>query len=245
MSALMVGCAFLMAAARGAVHPDCPDQPEGCTGTAIARSEEARAQARGLDLNRPWREVREAIAQACGLRVQSSTQHCFNDFNHVDCCTMDSSSTHRTNEESKVKGMHAVNFLGSHIVDASIATHGTGGSWCTCHLSSPADVCHKQFGARTAFKLVWCQGTGVAALLDDYGNVLTSGKPLGGDGSVPDYGGPRARQDAWRVLDGSHNTTWAQGWRAACERIANGEHEHEVGLAAPSVQRSTTAHDEL
>lgn len=68
----------------------------------------------------------------------------FNDFNHVDCCTMDSSKTHKTNEASRVVGMHRVNFLGSHIVDASLADRGPGGSWCTCHLSSPEDVCHKQ-----------------------------------------------------------------------------------------------------
>ena len=84
----------------------------------------------------------------------------FDDFNHVDCCVMESGNTHQTNEASRVVGMHPVNYLGAHIVDASVSDLGPGGSWCTCHLSSPADVCHKQFGARTAFKLAWCRGKG-------------------------------------------------------------------------------------
>ena len=32
-----------------------------------------------------------------------STSHCFEDYNHVDCCTMASDTSHRTNEESKVQ----------------------------------------------------------------------------------------------------------------------------------------------
>ena len=162
-----------------------------------------------------------AVVHACGLKVQGSTSHCFNDWNHVDCCAMDSASTHRTNEEALVPGMHAVNLLGPHITDASLAESGRGGSWCTCQLSAPYDVCHKQFGARTAFKLVWCEGSGVAALIDDYGNVLTAGKPLGG-AAVPDYGGARARADAWRVLSGSSNASWAARWSAACGRATDG-----------------------
>lgn len=228
------------------VHPECPSQPDGCKGTAAGRSEEARERARKLDLNGPWQAVRESVVQACGLRVQQSTSHCFNDFNHVDCCTMGSDATHSTNERSKVRGMHAVNFLGSHIVDASIPDHGPGGSWCTCHISSPDDVCHKQFGARTAFKMVWCGGTGVVALLDDYANVLASGKPTSphGDGNldIPSFGGARARHDSWRVLDGSHNVTWADGWRRACERIANGDEEPEEATGRTS---RNLGHDEL
>ena len=136
---------------------------------------------------------------------------------------MDTTRTHTTNEQSRVKGMHAVNFLGSHIVDASLADRGSGGSWCTCHLSSPEDVCHKQFGARTAFKLVWCHGTGVAALLDDYANVLASGKPTSvGSEEVPYMGGESARRQSWWVLDGSHNASWAARWRASCNAVAAG-----------------------
>ena len=138
---------------------------------------------------------------------------------------MSADNTHRTNEESRVMGMHAVNFLGSHIVDASLPEHGSGGSWCTCHLSSPEDVCHKQFGARTAFKLAWCGGTRVAALLDDWGNVLAAGKPTGrGDGSdVPSMGGAPARQQSWHVLSASRNASWAARWHASCERVSAGQ----------------------
>ena len=71
------------------------------------------------------------------LRTQSR-------FIHVDCCTMDTARQHQTNEHSRVVGMHHVNYLGAHIVKASLADRGPGGSWCTCHLSSPEDVCHKQ-----------------------------------------------------------------------------------------------------
>jgi len=215
--------------------PECPDQPGGCTGTATQRANEARSRARLVDLNRPWPEVRDKIVSACGLLVQDSTGHCFNDFNHVDCCTMDIGHAHNTNERSRVVGMHSVNYLGKHIIDASLAERGTGGSWCTCHLSSPADVCHKQFGARTAFKLVWCSGTGVAALLDDYANVLTSGKPtsVGGE-EVPHMGGTRARVMSWQVLDQSRNTSWADRWRSTCSAVESG------APTAPAVD-----HDEL
>lgn len=151
--------------------PECPGA--GCSGTAWERSAAAVDAARLVDLDRPWREVREDLVSACGLRVQRSTSHCFNDFNHVDCCAMGTGNTHRTNEQSRVEGMHAVNQLGPHITDAALPGHGEGGSWCTCHLASPYDVCHRQFGARTAFKLVWCGGSGVAVLVDDDGNVLS------------------------------------------------------------------------
>lgn len=212
-----------IAIAALAIHPDCPNQPGGCTGTASNRVTEARNRARSLDLNRPWPAVREDIVAACGLTVQSSTSHCFNDFNHVDCCAMDTGAAHNTNEASKVIGMHQVNYLGAHIVDASVAERGVGGSWCTCHISSPEDVCHKQFGARTAFKLVWCSGSGVAALLDDYANVLTSGKPtsVGGE-EVPHMGGTRARVQSWNVLDQSRNSSWADRWRGACAAVESG-----------------------
>ena len=64
------------------VNPDCPNVPGGCTGTAVNRAEAARSRARMVDLNRRWDAVREDIVEACGLRVQESTSHCFNDFNH-------------------------------------------------------------------------------------------------------------------------------------------------------------------
>jgi len=226
-----------------AVYNDCPDQPDGCGGTAVARSQEAMARARAVDLNRSWKLVRDDIVRACGLRVQQSTTHCFNDWNHVDCCTMESASTHRTNQESRVAGMHAVNFLGTHIVDASVTDLGSGGSWCTCHISSPEDVCHRQFGSRTAFKLVWCSGSGVAALLDDYGNVLSSGKPIGsGSSGVPTYGGAGARQQSWHVLSASRNHTWAGRWLSACDRVSSGSSAYSDSIADDG---TGGLHDEL
>ena len=66
---------------------------------------------------------------------------------------------------------------------------------------------------------MWCAGTGVAALLDDYGNVLSSGKPLGGGDGVPTFGGAAARQRSWQVLARSRNQSWASRWEASCERV--------------------------
>jgi hypothetical protein len=226
--------AGLLCGCKG-VFPDCPGT--GCRGTAWERHSAAQAAARQIDLDRPWSLVRDDLVQACGLKVQRSTGHCFNDFNHVDCCTMAGQNTHRTNEESRVVGMHRVNMLGPHIEDGSVAEHGTGGSWCTCHLSAPDDVCHKQFGAQPAFKLVWCDGTGVAALVDDHGNVLNSGKPTPDrDGNeVPDYGGARARSDLWKVLATSKNQTMQSQWRQSCDALRGGSDAQ--GLRAPAELR--------
>lgn len=226
----------LLLAVAVAVNHDCPHQANGCGGTAEERAEEAKRRARLVSLDAPWNEVREAVVDACGLQVQQSTSHCFQDFNHVDCCTMDSTQQHETNEASRVAGMHAVNYLGSHIVDASISERGPGGSWCTCQISSPEDVCHRQFGARTAFKLVWCRGTGFAALLDDYANVLSHGKPTSARGEPPAMGGARAREQSWRVLDESKNASWASRWRAACD---------EVQYGAKAEAAEAEEHDEL
>ena len=222
---LLVGGLLLAVARVAAVHEDCPGEADGCPGTAEARASVARKLAREIDLNGQWDTVREQIVSACGLKVQRSTMHCFNDWNHVDCCAMDDSRTHNTNEQSKVVGMHEKNLLGPHITEASLTDHGPGGSWCTCHVSSPEDVCHRQFGARTAFKLVWCHGTGVAALLDDYANVLSSGKPTGRhsyslhSNPVPSMGGSAARMRSWGVLDSSPNSTWAARWRQTCDNV--------------------------
>lgn len=62
------------------------------------------------------------------------------------------------------------------------------------------------------------------ALLDDYANVLTSGKPMSVSGEeVPYMGGRDAQRMSWRVLDESRNTSWAARWRASCEAIARGD----------------------
>ena len=75
-----------------------------------------------------------------------------------------------------------------------------------------------------------------AALLDDYANVLTSGKPTSvrAADDVPSYGGARAREESWRVLDKSRNTSWAHRWRASCDAVESG------APPSPAVE-----HDEL
>ena len=149
-------------------------------------------------------------------------------------------NTHRTNEESRVVGMHSVNLLGPHIEEGSVAERGTGGSWCTCHVSAPLDVCHKQFGAQPAFKLVWCDGTGVAAIVDDHGNVLNTGQPEPDrGGEVPDYGGARARSDLWRVLATSKNQTMQNRWRQSCDAIL------KERVAVGDDSKRPAQHDEL
>ena len=83
---------------------------------------------------------------------------------------------------------------------------------------------------------MWCDGTGIAMVVDDDGNVLSRGKPLppkaslADSATVPEYGGAQARQDAWSVLLSSKNTTWAARWPAAC-RVATGAEGEEPSLA--------------
>ena len=45
-----------------------------------------------------------------------------------------------------------------------------------------------------------------------------------------------------QVLDKSHNSSWANGWRAACERIARGETDDDEILATGE---DALRHDEL
>lgn len=77
-------------------------------------------------------------------------------------------------------------------------------------------VCHKQFGASTAFKLIWCEGRQVAAITDDSGNLLNWGRPKGAQ--VPAYGASTARAQNWGVLANSPNGTMANRWQAACDQ---------------------------
>ena len=76
-------------------------------------------------------------------------------------------------------------------------------------------MCHKQFGSSTAFKLVWCEGSQLAAITDDSGNLLNWGRPRGSN--VPGYGAATARAQDWKVLANSPNTTMTQRWQTACE----------------------------
>ena len=202
----------MLAAVLG-VYPDRPGASR--TGTAWDRHYAAR-EARGVDLNRRP-EVRKAPVSACGLQVQQSTSHCFNDFNHVDCCTMQSEQTQKTNEESKVVGMHSVNFLGDHIVDASLKSHGDGGSWCTCHLSAPHDVCHKQFGARPAFKLVFLPRRRPGRADGRRRQHPGLGQAAARRRNRARVGGERARKQLWGVLVKSKNETMTSRWLRSCD----------------------------
>ena len=86
------------------------------------------------------------------------------------------------------EGMHRINQLGPHIVQYSLPINDDkNGSWCTCHNGAPFDVCHLQFGAIIAFKLVWCPENAaitttnqlwMAMLIDNDGNLLNYGIPL-------------------------------------------------------------------
>lgn len=146
------------------------------------------------DLNGDWStSVRGLLLGACGLKDdqrsrpgKGNTGHCFADWNHVDCCTM-ALETADAENGGKVDGIHRSNFLGDGIRAASTPVLGAGGSWCTCTMGSgktpPADVCHVQFNAKPAFKLVWCADQvgdlGSFVLVDDAGNRLAGGTPTG------------------------------------------------------------------
>ena len=141
-------------------------------GTAVARMNAARLRAKSLNLTDTtgdWANVRRKILWAAGLKDitnarpgQGYTGHAFNDWNHVDACTMLGDVQFEENE-GRVEGMHYRNPLGEGIVIASDPTLGEGGTWSTCmqgcHHNPPQDVAHVQFKSRIAFKLVWCPPT--------------------------------------------------------------------------------------
>ena len=208
---------LLIIAIGAAAFPQCPGA--SCPGTSWVREASAVSRVAALDLDAlsSWSEARRSLVSACGLKIQSSTKHCFNDFNHVDCCAMEVSHAHRTNEESRVPGMHAVNALGAHIIDGSVKQAGPGGSWCTCQLAAPYDVCHRQFGAEVAFKLMWCEVErgALAAVVDEWGNLLNQ-RWFEEAVQVPTMGGPRARTQAWAVISRSSNSTMRLRWEDAC-----------------------------
>jgi len=181
------------------VFPDCPGK--GCYGTAWERSGWAERKAQQLDLNLPWNEVRDGLIDACGLTLAPSTRLCFDDEAHLDCCAMLVGDFENLNHQP-----HPIHELGSHILKSS-GSEGEGGSWCTCQNGSPQDVCHQTFGARTAFKLIWCEGSRLAAIIDDRGGLLNFGEP--GSGKLRLGGGARAKEAASRAasLTASPNAT--------------------------------------
>ena len=222
-----VALASLVALAHVADGEYCSATSKTCyPGTAAARNAAVRERAEALPsetLNGDWGTVlRPALLHACGLRDNDTarpglgnTGHCFNDFNHVDCCTVHGSRAHRENL-GQVEGIAYRNPLGAGTQLASLPAGEDGsGSWCTCQLGSredpPRDVCHVQFGAAVGFKLVWCPGPATNhttfALVGDDGELLASGTPTGA--SLPPLGERRAN---WQVVRGGK-------YAAACHKI--------------------------
>jgi hypothetical protein len=164
-------------------------------GTAVQRMNAARKRAKGLspsDLSVGWEAVRRKILWAAGLRDlrnakpgEGYTGHAFNDWNHVDACTMIGDVVFEENE-GRVEGMHYRNPLGNGIRLASDPSLGEGGTWSTCmqgcHHDPPQDVAHVQFKSRIAFKLVWIPPRFQQfALVDDDGELLAWGEPKNGN----------------------------------------------------------------
>ena len=147
-------------------------------------------------LDGPWEEVRRKLLWAGGLKDMPDaepgrgyTGHSFNDFNHVDLCTMSSAVLDNTND-GKIQGIAIGNRLGRGIRMASLPEVGDGGSWTTCQLGAhkdpPQDVAHIQFQSRIAFKLVWAPASDYTTfvLVDDDGELLAKGTPQD-DGTMP------------------------------------------------------------
>lgn len=208
---------FLVFLTAQAVNPSYP-------GTALDRTEKGKELASQLQketLNGDWASlVRPSLLQACGLRDKTTvrpgngyTGHCFNDYNHVDCCTMIGEVAHNENN-GQVQGIAYSNPLGKGILSASIPSNGEGGSWCTCQLGSgnapPADVCHIQFQSQIAFKLVWCKSDDYRSftLVDDVGELLAYGEP---SGRLPSY---NQRKGNYRVVEGSK-------YAVACDNLGS------------------------
>lgn len=162
------------------------------------------------DLSGDWDAVvRPLLLGACGLKDlrrhrpgEGFTGHCFADWNHVDCCAMALEAADAENGY-RVAGIHAANALGDGIRAARVDALGSGGSWCTCAMGGatvpPGDVCHVQFNARPAFKLVWCEGPDgdpdAFVLADDWGNRL-AGPAVPSGGPPLDHRKANAREFA-------------------------------------------------
>jgi hypothetical protein len=184
----------------------------------------------GSLVDRPWREIRERLLWAGGLRVDRSTSHAFNDDNHCDLTTMlaDPAVVDNRNADGAVSAISRNNFLGDHIRRASVAVDAGGGaeadgappgmgSWSTCtngaHEDPPRDVAHVQFASRVAFKLVWCPRAdpphSAFLLVDDEGRVLKAGRPVAGDADAPHLGYRRRNYD---LVAGGKYAAAADSW---------------------------------
>lgn len=187
-------------------------------GTAVRRLRAVHyrvAQLSEEELSGEWEEVRQRLLWAGGLRNLKSarpgegyTGHSFNDFNHCDLTTMVGSVASNENR-GQVEGIAWGNQLGEGIRIASIPELGPGGSWSTCIIGSnknpPADVAHRQFKSRIAFKLVWAPPNFEKfVLVDDAGSLLATGAPTG------DLPSLRERQMNFKVVQGSKYATAAE-----------------------------------
>ncbi len=73
-----------------------------------------------------------------------------------------------------------------------------------CNQEPPADVAHRQFRSRIAFKLVWCPPEyKTFVLVDDAGILLAKGTP---SGDLPDI---RERRMNYELVKGSKYATAA------------------------------------
>lgn len=188
-------------------------------GTAVERLRSVHARLSQLsqdDLNGDWETVRRRLLWAGGLRDLTNVQpgrgytgHAFNDYNHCDLTTMRGEVSHNENK-GQVAGIHYSNMLGPGIQVASLEELGPGGSWSTCmqgcNVDPPADVAHRQFRSRIAFKLVWCPPDFESfVLVDDEGQLLAAGSPTG---SLPRLGERRAN---YGLVKGSKYAKVAEG----------------------------------
>jgi len=171
-------------------------------GTAVVRLATVLKRVRETtSFDGPWADVRRRLLAAGGLKEDRSTSHAFNDDNHCDLTTMESSVSFEHNANGAIAQISRGNQLGPHIQQASLPEVGAGGSWSTCtngaHMTPPNDVAHTQFSSRVAFKLVWVPPTfSEFVLVDDEGRLLRRGKPTG---SLPSE---RARKGNYKLVDG-------------------------------------------
>mmetsp|Transcript_11007 Transcript_11007/g.32883 ORF Transcript_11007/g.32883 Transcript_11007/m.32883 type:complete len:255 (-) Transcript_11007:132-896(-) len=231
LAPVVVGSLLLVLWAKGTVSASdtyCSSRSNACyPGTATDRNVQVGRLAAAIPrstLDGQWPRARSALLAACLLEDNETvmpgmgyTGHCFNDFNHVDCCTMAGSRAHNENN-GQVDGIAYRNPLGHGIQAASIAFGEEGsGSWCTCQIGAdrdpPRDVCHVQFGSAIGFKLVWCPGHTAApyttfALVDDDGTLINSGTPN------PVVGIPRLSERR-----GNFDAVRGSKYAAACEQL--------------------------
>lgn len=167
--------------------------------------------------------TQKMLVGACGMRWlptadvgKGRNSHCFADFNHVACCVMPDGSQDKENQ-GQVQGIAIGNQLGEGIRAASSPALPAGGSWCTCALSVPQDVCHAQFHAYTGFYLVWCpqKDFKTFVLVDDAGKLLTCGAP---SAALPAYS---ERSRGYMMFEGTPLAAGcAAADHAACQSAA-------------------------